>query len=373
MHPADLRATDALELDERGFCVIPASVSAAMIEQVSSAYDSIVASANAEDVHTCSTTPCVNDFVNRRDEFDSLYTCLPLLQACTHVIGGELNARPDAAAAHYPVSRWIPRASAVGALLALSSAACATGRNYIDPVGPRHTAAATAAAPPRSGDTITVVSYNVEYSRNIDGAIAALTTDSVLKRADIVFLQEMTEEATSQIARGLGMSYAYHPAIFHYRAKRDVGNAVLSRWALTDISKLILPHRSWYGGSQRIATAATVVAGTMSIRVYSTHLGTIADISRASRRDQLATIMKDAQASSLAIIGGDMNGAHFAETSESNGFTWLTAAIPRTTRFGRWDHFFSRGLGVPAHAAGVVAVADGVSDHKPVWARLVLP
>ena len=55
---------------------------AAKIERVSSAYDSIVASANAEDMHTGSTTTRVIDFVNRGDEFDSLYVFAPLLQAC---------------------------------------------------------------------------------------------------------------------------------------------------------------------------------------------------------------------------------------------------------------------------------------------------
>ena len=48
----DLRSIDARELHERGFVVLPGPMSVGSMERVSSAYDSIVASANAEDVHT---------------------------------------------------------------------------------------------------------------------------------------------------------------------------------------------------------------------------------------------------------------------------------------------------------------------------------
>src|SRR5947208_1820367 len=61
----ELRPTEARELHERGFVVLRGPMSAANMERVSSAYDAIVASANADDVHTGSTTTRVADFVNR--------------------------------------------------------------------------------------------------------------------------------------------------------------------------------------------------------------------------------------------------------------------------------------------------------------------
>jgi ectoine hydroxylase-related dioxygenase (phytanoyl-CoA dioxygenase family) len=87
----DLRATDGRELHERGFVVLPAPVLTAKIERVSSAYDAIVASATADDVHTGSTTTRVIDFVNRGEEFDSLYVFAPLLEACCRVIGRDFK------------------------------------------------------------------------------------------------------------------------------------------------------------------------------------------------------------------------------------------------------------------------------------------
>jgi hypothetical protein len=86
-----LRPTEARELHERGFVVLPGPMSAAELERASSAYDAMVASANADDMHAGSTTTRVNDFVNRGDEFDSLYVFAPLLEACCRVIGRDFR------------------------------------------------------------------------------------------------------------------------------------------------------------------------------------------------------------------------------------------------------------------------------------------
>ena len=87
----ELRSTEARELHERGFVVLPGPMTAAMMKRVSSAYDTIVRFADAGDVHTASATTRVNDFVNRGDEFDSLYIFAPLLEACCRVIGRDFK------------------------------------------------------------------------------------------------------------------------------------------------------------------------------------------------------------------------------------------------------------------------------------------
>src|SRR5215207_4400468 len=87
----ELRSTEACELHERGFVVLPGPMTAAMMKRVSSAYDTIVRFADAGDVHTASTTTRVNDFVNRGDEFDTLYIFAPLLEACCRVIGRDFK------------------------------------------------------------------------------------------------------------------------------------------------------------------------------------------------------------------------------------------------------------------------------------------
>ncbi len=86
-----LRPTDAGALHEDGFVVLPGPLSAAEMDRVSDAYDAIVASASADDVHAGNTTTRVNDFVNRGDEFDALYVFAPLVEACCRVIGRDFK------------------------------------------------------------------------------------------------------------------------------------------------------------------------------------------------------------------------------------------------------------------------------------------
>ena len=253
--------------------------------------------------------------------------------------------------------------------------ACRTGIDYPSTTGPRHAGAppdaaiATRAQP----ETLRIVSFNIEFARRIDPAIALLTSDTALRSADVILLQEMDAPATKRVADALGMWYVYYPAIFHRRTRRDFGTAVLSRWPIVDDAKLVLPHPSRYARTHRIATAATLRIGRSWVRVYSTHLGTVADIGSGRRREQLRAILADAARHPLVVIGGDLNEASIGRVAEEAGYAWPTRDGPRTTRLGRWDHIFLKGLGTAGpDASGTVLAARGVSDHRPVWALALL-
>ena len=257
-------------------------------------------------------------------------------------------------------------------LVALLATACRTGRPYPDPSAPRHAGSGPRWPAPAAGDTIRVVSFNIEFAERIDAAIALLTTDPALRDAGIVLLQEMDADGTRRVAEALRMSWVYYPALLHKRTRRDFGNAVLSRWPIVEDAKLVLPHPSWYAGTHRIATAATVQAGDAPLRVYSTHLGTPLDVNDHGRREQLRAILADAARHGRVIIGGDMNTSRVGTVARDAGYTWPTSGIGRTTRFGRWDHVFVRGLAMPpTESAGVVARGKGISDHHPVWVRVI--
>ncbi len=222
-------------------------------------------------------------------------------------------------------------------------------------------------------ETLRIVSFNIEFARRIDAAIALLASDAALRNADVVLLQEMDAAGTKRVADALGMWYVYYPAIFHRRTRRDFGNAVLSRWPIVDDAKLVLPHASRYARTHRIATAATLRVGASRIRVYSTHLGTLADIGSGRRREQLRAILADAARHPFVVIGGDLNETNIGRVAEEAGYAWPTRDGPRTTRLGRWDHIFLKGLESPrADASGTVREARGVSDHRPVWASALL-
>ena len=266
--------------------------------------------------------------------------------------------------------RPMPRA----ALLLVLAAACRTGRDYPDARSPRYAGGAAAVDVARAPRALRIVSFNIAFARQIDGAIAVLASDPALRGADVVLLQEMDADGTRRIAEALGMRYVYYPAIHHRRTRRDFGNAVLSRWPVVADAKLVLPHPSRYARTHRIATAATLQVGAARVRVYSTHLGTVADIGGGRRRAQLRAILDDAASSPLVVVGGDLNDAGVGRVAREAGYAWPTERGPRTTRFGRWDHVFLRGLRSPdSAAAGTVVAPRGVSDHQPVWAVGLLP
>lgn len=247
--------------------------------------------------------------------------------------------------------------------------ACTMGVNY-PADGPRHAGVPVqpAAARDRAG-AIHVVSFNVEFALRVDSAIAVLATDSALRGADIILLQEMDGESTERVARALGMWYVYYPAVHHRKTGRDFGNAVLARWPIAEDARLVLPHRGRFGRTNRIATAATVQAGGEQIRVYSVHFGTLADIGPGARADQMRAVLADARRYRRVIIGGDFNSHGVGRVARDSGYAWATEFSPRTARAGRWDHIMFRGFRVPVGAAGVAYGRRArASDHWPVWA-----
>lgn len=257
----------------------------------------------------------------------------------------------------------------------LLAGGCRTGYDYQSAAGPRyagvHLGAAVETCPHPC--TLRIVSFNSQFARDVDGAIALFASDSALRGADVILLQEMDAAGTEKLATALGRSYVYYPAIFHRRTRRDVGNAVLSRWPIVEDAKLVLPHPSRYARTHRIATSATLRVGASQVRVYSTHLGTIADIAPGPRQEQLRFIVADAAHHRFVVIGGDLNDASVGLIAQVAGYTWPTRYGPRTHRLGRWDHVLLKGLKSPESAAsGTVVDSRGVSDHRAVWAVGIL-
>ena len=249
--------------------------------------------------------------------------------------------------------------------------ACRPGINYADPVSPRYAGSARIVRAPLEHDTLRIVSFNIEYARETRRAAQLLSTVGSLRDADIILLQEMTAPTTRFLADSLNMRYVYYPAIYNRIMQRDIGNAILSRWPIDQDSKLILPGRSRYAKTQRIATAATIRVKDRSIRVYSTHFGTPADLGWKGRVAQLQGILKDAAAYPLVIIGGDMNSKDIGRIARDAGYAWPTDTIPRSNAFGRFDHFFVRGLVMSSIAGvGTHRIPPTISDHNPIWIRL---
>ena len=255
----------------------------------------------------------------------------------------------------------------------MAGAGCRTGANYAGPSGPRYAGGVVA---PRAWGAettaIRVVTFNIQYARQIDSALALLETAEQLAGADIITLQEMDAPGTSRIAAALGMSYVYYPATLRSATGRDFGNAILSRWPISDDRKIILPHLGRLARTLRTATAATIAVAGVPVRVYSVHLGTIIDLGPGAKRAQAHAVIADAAAYARVILSGDMNSHGIGREFRAAGYVWPTEHNPRTKRFWNWDHVFLKGLELrDTTSTGVVRDTRHASDHRPVWAEVV--
>lgn len=258
------------------------------------------------------------------------------------------------------------RAAGILAIIALAVAGCRTGQPYPALEGPRYAGGIVQPGTGRSDSDLRIVTFNIEFALQVDSAIALLIADTILRRADVVLLQEMDAPATEQVAAALGMTWVYYPSLLKYKYQRDVGNAVLSRWPIIADAKLILPHTSAFVGTRRTATAATIQVGAVPVRVYSAHLGTVFNVNPQQRANQLRAILQDAEGYERVILGGDMNDAEVGRAATAKGYAWPTEKGPRTAKVGRLDHIFLKGF-TKAQSTGTVLDVRGSSDHRPVW------
>jgi endonuclease/exonuclease/phosphatase family metal-dependent hydrolase len=259
---------------------------------------------------------------------------------------------------------------------ALSLAGCAPTINLLNPTSPRFEGgyAQLAARPTGSGTTrVKVVSFNIKLADKIGPAIEVLQDDA-LRDADVISLQEMDETGVERIARALNLNYIYYPGAIHPTRDRYFGPAILSRWPITDSRKLILPHEAWGRKQRRNVTAATVALPGSCLRVYAVHLETQLKASPRQREDQIDVVLRDAATSTCpVVIAGDFNSKGIGRYLEGKGFAWPTEHVGRTITVFSWDHIFARGFPLSdSAAAGKVRQVHGASDHRPIWASLML-
>jgi len=234
-------------------------------------------------------------------------------------------------------------------------------------------------ARPSVSDSLVCVSYNIEYSEELERALADLTVDPRLRHPDILLLQEMDPEGVAFLAGRLGMNYYYYPSFIHPHHGRLFGTAVLSPWPLSGPQFIVLPYPNPLTDNRRTALAVDVQIGTRKVRVVSVHLSTLM-IDLEDRLEQ-ATIVRDSLVSNTGptIIGGDFNtGTRWEETlfrrvARKAGFKEARLPVERTASGGpldligyklKLDHIYYRDLELVAAGASREATA---SDHFPVW------
>jgi endonuclease/exonuclease/phosphatase family metal-dependent hydrolase len=261
-------------------------------------------------------------------------------------------------------------------LLAGFASSCTLAQNYDDPEGPRFSANFAPPLDPADEalEELSVCTFNIEFAEHVREAIADLEGDENLGACTVVLLQEMDWPGSRRIAEALSLDVVYYPGSVHHG--KDFGNAVLSRFTISDDAKLILPHRNPTNGRIRIAVRATLEVPFERVTAYSVHSDT-PWLGPEARLEQAEAIAGDAgRFDGPLIVGGDFNTSdpgsveHTVDVLESRAFTWATAGISATGDgfFGpaTLDHVFVKRLAV--EAAGTVPT--DASDHQPIWVEL---
>ncbi len=252
---------------------------------------------------------------------------------------------------------------------------CRSIQNYTEADGPLYTGN-YAETPPAFNGEIKIISWNIKFSKEIDAAIVELQEVEDLRHADILLLQEMDEVGVERVAKSLKYNYIYFPASVHTHHNKNFGNAILSRWPVSQAAKVILPHPNPKNGQIRIAVRGRVQLGNQNVLVYSVHTET-AWLSQAKRADQIDTLLADIGPDErYVIVGGDFNTltqegiqnleeqfeqAGLERASKDAGYTFEPGGVEL-----QFDHIFARGM--TAIESGVTPAAQA-SDHFPLWVK----
>jgi len=201
------------------------------------------------------------------------------------------------------------RARHLAGILCLAAlAGCGLKTGYAPAEVTVHRGAAAEPAPYLApGDSLRVVSWNIQYGENVVKAIGEIRANPDLAAADIILLQEMGPGGVRHMAEELGMHHVYGAAAVHPHHKKLFGNAVLSRWPIINDQVLILPHETILTGHRRIAVAADIDLGETTMRAISIHTATVV-MNQDNRIDQ-AKAVRDTLGGfeGPVILGGDFN------------------------------------------------------------------
>jgi endonuclease/exonuclease/phosphatase family metal-dependent hydrolase len=240
--------------------------------------------------------------------------------------------------------------------------------------------------------------------RNIAAAAKAFSQGSLMPKADILALQEAdrrTKRAggvhvTQELANELEMTWVHVPAGLPrgvLPVKRqwwldfeeqigvndlgDTGVALLSRFPLTDVTRIDLP---WHDCAwrPRLALGATIKIGSTELHVFNAHIDPHPDAN--GQMEQLETMMEHADRfRGPTIVMGDFNTLSQKKCldarslMEKRGFstpiptgtpTWRGAALSFHA-----DWIFGRDVSIARW--GIVRPLS-TSDHWPIWAEIEL-
>ena len=242
-----------------------------------------------------------------------------------------------------------------------------------------------AASEPDKPVTVRVAAYNVEFSKST-------TPEQVGEmfkpyKLDIIGFNEVPDgDWTARVGKVLGMEHSYVGKISSANHK-DKYKSILSRRPLANCEehKLTSTGRGWNPAS--VVRAVTQIDG-VSFAFYSLHI--CKSGARNGHAHSLATKVLRKEKTERVIVVGDFNnniGDAAIDTIEGAGFraTWTDLKIDVSKAFtynaqnpqknlGVIDHIFYNTSAAPRLTdGGIIELKKPLSDHKPIWAKIVFP
>ena len=179
--------------------------------------------------------------------------------------------------------------------------------NYIDPTGPIYTGSYATTQQNSFNGRLKVVSWNLNFVKQADKGIHALKSTEELRDADVILLQEMDETGIEKFAQSLQYNYVYFPAAIHRRHNRLFGNAILSKWPISNPKKVILSNQFGSLKHNRIAVRTQVDIEALSMAAYSVHLDMIWMLPGQNNTQVDVLVAEVGKENGAAVVGGDFN------------------------------------------------------------------
>lgn len=250
--------------------------------------------------------------------------------------------------------------------------------DYTDPAGPLFQGFYSDGSGVFSG-SLRVVTWNLFYGDRLEAAIQTLVETPELQNADVLLFQEIDAAGVEEIARRLNYNYIFYPTILDHQRRIEYGDAILSKWPLSNPSKLVLPvfFPGWL--ESRSSTGAIMTVAGREIIVHSTHLDITWMIFRRGESQADSLSKGIGLLDQPVILGGDFNTwipisiallekvlgkIGLQRLSKGTGYTFEWSRLQLTL-----DHLFSNTA--LDHRSGVYRQTNA-SDHFPVWAEMTI-
>jgi endonuclease/exonuclease/phosphatase family metal-dependent hydrolase len=280
------------------------------------------------------------------------------------------------------------------------------------------------AAPPKQA---LIVAYNMERGMKLDKQIELLKNNPDFADPDVMLISESDrgcsrtdyKNVTRDLAKALGMNYVYGVEYIELARKAKLatdnnetmcehGNAVLSKYPISGADQI--RHKiaqNWYmppgpgreNNQPRLGGVMAVIADIAfpgsTLRVYAVHLDSVLNGGDEMRRSEALEIAENAEdIAGPVVVGGDMNTIFYLNDIQTGGkkdsapqvffnagfkdaHSALTSKKRSTTimQFGTRlviDLIMVRSAQVAESGVCPPKICDPLSDHLPVWTKLIL-